>query len=160
MLNNSEKGYVLYKPDETLKSLDVAVHSRRAKRGAGERSTSVTSNLRKLFGIFYQYLIVSFIYSLSCSQYFRSDGPHADKIVEMNNFCSGNLNGEPKWALQFEKATRDKHMKEKINFHFQSHLQKWKQRHFPFKVTLHLLLIVLVTTQVSITTLGNELNIS
>ena len=44
----------------------------------------------------------------------------------------------------------DELMKERVNRHFENHLQKWKNRkRFPFKVILDLLLIVLVTAQVS-----------
>ena len=136
--NNDNKEYLLYKPEE--KSLDVA-------NGNRAKGSSCISSLSKMLGILYQYSIGSCIHSLlSCSQYFRSDAkPFDNESVELDIVCPGNL----KKAPESKKAIRDTRMKEKINLHFQSHLQKWKRKHFPFKVTLHLLLVVLVTVQVS-----------
>ena len=137
--NNDHKDYLLYKPEE--KSLDVADGSR-------EKGSSCISSLSKMLGILYQFSIGSCIHSLlSCSDYFRSDEPHERQYesVELDALCPGNL----KKAQESKKSIRDTRMKEKINLHFQSHLQKWKRKHFPFKVTLHLLLVVLVTAQVS-----------
>ena len=137
--NNDHKDYLLYKPEE--KSLDVADGSRK-------KGSSCISSLSKMLGILYQFSIGSCIHSLlSCSDYFRSDEPHERhyESVELDALCPGNL----KKAQESKKSIRDTRMKEKINLHFQSHLQKWKRKHFPFKVTLHLLLVVLVTVQVS-----------
>ena len=48
------------------------------------------------------------------------------------------------------KDRRELEMKDAVKFHFQSHLQKWsKHRKFPWKVIFHLLLVALVTIQVS-----------
>ena len=132
--NNDKKEYLLYKPEE--KSLDVANGSR----------AKASSSLWKMLGILYHYSIGSCIYTLlsCCSQYFLNDEEPYDR-VELDILCPENL----KKAPESKKAIRDTRMKEKINLHFQSHLQKWKRRQFPFKVTLHLLLVVLVTVQVS-----------
>ena len=43
-------------------------------------------------------------------------------------------------------------MKKRIQYHFKDHIRRWtdaNRRRFPWKVILHLLLVVLVTTQVS-----------
>ena len=159
MCSNNEEGYILYKSQSDEKLYSAADDRRSgASSGAkrGERGTTITiaTHLSNFSGILYHYLIVSLVYSLS-SQCFHSDGPTDKSVtVEMNNFDSGlrsgtDPKGKPKRALQSEKARRDKYMKERIKFHFQSHLQKWKRLHFPFKVTLHLLLVVIVTIQVS-----------
>ena len=44
-------------------------------------------------------------------------------------------------------------MKKRIQYHFTDHIRRWMdsdQRRFPWKLMLHLLLVVLVTTQVTI----------
>ena len=133
--NNDHKDYLLYKPEE--KSLDVA----------NSKRSSCISSLSKMLRILYQFSIGSCIHSLlSCSEYFRDDEPYAGpyESVELDGL-PGNLKQTP----ESKKAIRDARMKKKINLHFQSHLQKWKRKYFPFKVTFHLLLVVLVTVQVS-----------
>ena len=46
--------------------------------------------------------------------------------------------------------SKEADMKEAVNHHYQSHLKKWDQyQKFPWKVALHLLLVLLVTIQVS-----------
>lgn len=52
-------------------------------------------------------------------------------------------------SFQAQIERQEALMKEKVNFHFGDHIKKWKERNFPWKVSLHLLLIVLVTVQVS-----------
>ena len=50
------------------------------------------------------------------------------------------------------KRIRDRVIKERLIRHFKSHIQKWideKHPQFPWKATLHILLVVLVTAQVS-----------
>ena len=72
----------------------------------------------------------------------------------MNDFYDQSLK---KAVVEDEKPTTeaikkiDKLMKDKINHHFENHLQKWKNRkRFPFKVILDILLVALVTAQVSV----------
>ena len=137
--NNDHKDYLLYKPEE--KSLDAA----------NSKRSSCISSLSKMLRILYQFSIGSCIHSLlSCSEYFRNDEPYAEPYAEpYESIELDGLSGNLKQAPESKKAIEDARMKKKINIHFQSHLQKWKRKYFPFKVTFHLLLVVLVTVQVS-----------
>ena len=129
-------------------------------------AVKVSNQAKRMFKSLYQYTIISCMSSLNLSNYWQSDEPPVELsiesdakgvVIEMDSFPPGNQkagvqDGTPKSKnpIDIEKERRaDELMKKKIKFHFQSHLQKWKRQRFPFKVTLHLLLIVLVTTQVS-----------
>ena len=60
-------------------------------------------------------------------------------------------NNKWKRASQIDEA--DRKMKERLHYQFQDHIQKWtnrKHRRFPWKLVLHLLLVVSVTVQVCI----------
>ena len=48
-----------------------------------------------------------------------------------------------------EELIDEEPMKEKVNRHFENHKKKWKRQKFPWKVLLHILLVVSVTVQVS-----------
>ena len=112
-----------------------------------------TSLPRKCLRILYDYSIGSCIASLprSAPAYHRSNT--GTQNIEMDSMSSSRTNAvlknpEKPTTETFRKI--DKQMKEKVNRHFENHFQKWKNRkRFPFKVMLDLLLIVLVTTQVS-----------
>ena len=114
----------------------------------------ISSHAKRMFKGLYHYTISSWRSSLQLSNYWLSDEPPAEPepsdepdTKEMDSYPPGNVEtGAPKSK---ESRKEDNRMKKKINLHFESHLQKWKRQRFPFKVTLHLLLIVLVTTQVS-----------
>ena len=110
-------------------------------------TATVSRHAKGMFEGLYRYTISSCASSLRLSNYWLSDEPPSrdeNDLIEMKSFPPRGPNrGTP------ESESLDKRMKEKINLHFESHLQKWKRQRFPFKVTLHLLLIVLVTTQVS-----------
>lgn len=71
---------------------------------------------------------------------------------EMNAFSSGRgttIQRGKSPALQTVRE-RDKFLKAEVNLHFENHLQKWwKRKRFPFKIVQHLLLVILVTVQVS-----------
>ena len=127
-------------------------------------AVKVSNQAKRFFTSLYQYTIISCMSSLQLTNYWLSDEPPEELsnepdtkrvVIEMNSFPPGNQNasvqdGAPKSKkAATEKESQDERMKKKIKFHFQSHLQKWKRQRFPVKVTLHLLLIVLVTTQVS-----------
>ena len=117
-----------------------------------------SEGLVKCLRILYDYSIGSCITSVSCSKYFRSDKPDH---IEMNSYSASftaSVSGSKKTGPAFlaEKPPietirkLDKLMKERVNRHFENHIQKWKNRkRFPFKVILDLLLIILITTQVS-----------
>ena len=56
-----------------------------------------------------------------------------------------------KWKRASRIDEADRKMKEMLHYHFQDHIQKWtnrKHRRFPWKLVLHLLLVVSVTAQV------------
>lgn len=151
--SNDKDGYVLYKHEEA------------ASRRKHCKSWRVVfcGGLVKYLRILYDYSIGSCITSLSCSKYFRSDKPHH---IEMNSYsasfsasCSSRDREKTLAVLEAERPPietvrkLDKLMKGRVNRHFENHIQKWKNRkRFPFKVILDLLLIILITTQVSIAT--------
>lgn len=56
-----------------------------------------------------------------------------------------------KWKRASQVDEADRKMKERLHHQFQDHIQKWtnrRHRRFPWKVVLHLLLVVSVTVQV------------
>jgi len=57
---------------------------------------------------------------------------------------------DEEWKRRAGRADRE--MKKRLRYHFKSHIEKWtdeNRRRFPWKIMLHLLLLVIVTTQVS-----------
>ena len=119
-------------------------------------AVTISSHAKRMFEGLYHYTISSWRSSLQLSNYWRSDEPPAEQepsdepdIKEMGSYPPGNVETGAPTSKESRKEPPDNRMKKKINLHFESHLQKWKRQRFPFKVTLHLLLIVLVTTQVS-----------
>ncbi|XP_065902040.1 mucolipin-3-like isoform X2 [Dysidea avara] len=80
-----------------------------------------------------------------------------EKDIELLRKSNGSVNGalredqESEWKGKTSRA--DNEMKTKLRYHFKSHIEKWKdetRRRFPWKLTLHILLILLVTAQISI----------
>ena len=140
--NDKTNGYVLYKVDEEFVPL---TNSR--------QNWSIGEYVAKCCWILYDYSLGSCITSCrNFSQYFQRDTD--PDYIEMNDFYCESLK---KAVIEDEKPTTDaikkidKLMKEKINHHFENHFQKWKNRkRFPFKVILDILLIALVTAQVSV----------
>ena len=58
-----------------------------------------------------------------------------------------------KWKRRSQIDEADRRMKQRLQHQFQDHIQKWtniNHRRFPWKLVLHLLLVVSVTIQVSI----------
>ena len=158
MLKNTDsEGGLLKKSEDSPSAPDSSVEESMAVK--------VSNQAKRMFKSLYQYTIISCMSSLQLKNYWLSDEPPEELsiepdakgvVIEMDSFPPGNQtagvqDGVPKSKkpIDIEKERRDERMKKKIKFHFQSHLQKWKRQRFPFKVTLHLLLIVLVTTQVS-----------
>lgn len=68
---------------------------------------------------------------------------------EMND--STNISGKSPYISTEEFA-----MKEKVNLHFENHLQKWKRQKIcgPWKAIFHILLVITVTIQASEQSLG------
>jgi len=66
---------------------------------------------------------------------------------------------EAEWKRLACRADRE--MKKKLRYHFKSHIEKWtdeSRRRFPWTLTLHVLLLIIVTTQVSKQKLVNNVN--
>jgi len=75
------------------------------------------------------------------------NGNHEDKAT--TEYIAVNAVGAGGTEMA-KKAWRSK-IKEKLKYHFQNHIEKWRNKDhplFPWKATLHILLIILVTTQV------------
>ena len=99
------------------------------------RTSLIFGSLLKCLKVLYHYTIAS------CLPNQSDDAEH----IEMVNFSSGEAGIASKAAI---RKREELIMKKKVNLHFEDHLQKWKRKKFPFKVMLHLLLLVLVTAQV------------
>lgn len=135
-----------YSEEEARNALGGSVANGSSRTQGAAQSSPVLRGLRRILKILYQFTIGSCLYTLlpNCS---RPNHDNAADQYELNNHASREAKRE-----EFKKraAESDKCMKEKINFHFQSHYQKWKRKQFPFKPSLHLLLVMLVTLQVLI----------
>ena len=62
----------------------------------------------------------------------------------------GDNDEEEEWKRMTWRA--DRKMKKRLSYHFKSHIEKWTdktRRRFPWKLALHVLLLIIVTTQVS-----------
>ena len=106
----------------------------------------------------YKYSFGSFIHSMECCPCvgnqkctctcFQSNKPtNTDTEIEMVDFSNSKPNREISGKVHDSKES---YMKKAINRHYQSHLKKWDQHQkFPWKVILHILLVILVTIQVS-----------
>ena len=75
------------------------------------------------------------------------------KLNVKDNMCgvySGGQEEEEEWEKRACQA--DKEMKKRLRYHFKSHIEKWtdeNRRRFPWKLILHVLLLAIVTVQVS-----------
>ena len=72
-----------------------------------------------------------------------------DCVTEEGNAL---ISKDEEWTTKTLKVRADHRMKERLQRHFQDHIQKWardKHPRFPWKAVLHLLLVVFVTVQVS-----------
>jgi len=80
----------------------------------------------------------------------RKDGKDIELLRSNNSFVNGTLREESEWGGRMSRANSE--MRAKLRHHFKSHIEKWTdetKRRFPWKLILHILLILLVTTQVS-----------
>ena len=80
-----------------------------------------------------------------CTNRKKEEIPYYEKIPE-------NVQ-DNKWKRASQVDEADKRMKERLHYQFQDHIQKWTDRNhrrFPWKLVLHLLLVVSVTVQVSV----------
>ena len=102
----------------------------------------------KILSVFYWYFFGSIKRSLWCTcRYFQNKKNETKRthkqVYGMNDFSLKQNSDDSQ-----EKEESD--MKRDINRHFRNHFEKWDQdQKFPWKGTLHLLLVALVTTQVS-----------
>lgn len=127
-------------------------------RAAKDESLGLFARLKSLCSInglkiLYMYTIGSCIplkYSTRCLP--QDDGY---ETVELQESGADHRKGtsESKPATQImddgEELIEEEPIKKKVNLHFQNHLQKWKRQKFPWKPIFHILLVVLITVQVS-----------
>jgi len=67
------------------------------------------------------------------------------------NSARSTVEDEQEWKRRTKIIEADTRVKQRLKYQFQDHIQKWmdiKHRRFPWKATLHLLLVILVTIQV------------
>lgn len=105
----------------------------------------------------YKYSLGSFIHPKRCPcvishkctcTYSQSKKDTDLESIEMGDYLESKSNAEIN-RIQ-ERKESEYRIIEAINRHYQSHLKKWSERQkFPWKIVLHLLLVVLVTVQVS-----------
>ena len=70
--------------------------------------------------------------------------------IQMEQLRVKHDDQEKEWKTRSCRA--DIRMKKRLLYHFKSHIGKWRdehQRRFPWKLVLHVLLLIVVTTQVS-----------
>ena len=120
----------------------------------------------RLFSCLYAYTIGSCLYfrteneaDQNSSAVWRSNESNTEEIelkpAEIpNSQQSGtsNLEKESDTYMYNEWRKAECRMKKRIQYHFTDHIRRWMdmdRRRFPWKMMLHLLLVVLVTTQVS-----------
>ena len=121
------------------------------------RDKPTLSICARIYSYFYTYTVGSCLY-------FKNDADNAEEtelklVIQstgQSNFLDtisredDDLNNE--WK---RKVTRiaDCKMKKRIQYHFKDHVKRWMdsdKRRFPWKLILHLLLVALVTTQVTL----------
>ena len=121
------------------------------------RDKPTLSICARIYSYFYTYTVGSCLY-------FKNDADNAEEtelklVIQSSgqrNFLDtvsredDDLNNESK-----RKVTRiaDCKMKKRIQYHFKDHVKRWMdsdKRRFPWKLILHLLLVALVTTQVTL----------
>jgi len=95
-------------------------------------------------------------YTIGSCNYGGNGDRGKDRQAEMRMKSIGLISGTPHDHKEPECNIHlaEVEMKEKLHQHFKSHIGKWKsknRRRFPWKVILHVILLILVTTQVSIT---------
>ena len=103
-----------------------------------------------------------YTYTIGSCLYFKSDDASSPSTSSVNN--GEELELKPMTLSDHAKYDKSKleedsgwkkvecKMKKRIQYHFTDHIKRWMdsdQRRFPWKMILHLLLVALVTTQVT-----------
>lgn len=104
-------------------------------------------------------------YTIGSCLYFKNEPADQIASLEEIELKSMTPNGELKdvteegvneWSEEWRRENgrkADCKMKKRIQYHFKDHIKRWMdsdRRRFPWKLILHLLLVILVTTQVSV----------
>lgn len=104
-----------------------------------------------------------YAYTIGSCLYFKNDTDRraSSEEIELKSMIlrsqkNGSVDLEDSDKIDSEWRRKTAHkadckMKKRIQYHFKDHIRRWKdgsRRRFPWKVILHLLLVVLVTTQV------------
>ena len=110
--------------------------------------------------ILYQYTIGSCCYTPLKWLYVRLFGKcrrkngtsHNEGYEILSKITPHENSKDSKWKRSSQIDEANRKMKERLQHQFQDHIQKWtntNHRRFPWKLVLHLLLVVSVTIQVS-----------
>ena len=94
-----------------------------------------------------------YAYTFGSCWYFKNADREEIELKPMTSSDQINDNGSNLGEGRGRERA-DCRMKKRIQYHFMDHIRRWMdpdQRRFPWKVILHLLLVVLVTTQVTYT---------
>lgn len=122
--------------------------------GDANESSGVFASIKSFFSVnslkvLYKYTIGSCI-PVRCLT--RCLPEQTDRSQTLKREESGTFYREPKLIIDDDKEVvgDERQKKEKVNRHFENHIQKWKRLHFPWKPTFHILLVALVTVQVGV----------
>ena len=82
--------------------------------------------------------------------------PSDEELMSYSHYVRPNsernvVEDDQQWKRKTQIFKADTRVKQRLKYQFQDHIQKWmdiRHRRFPWKATLHLLLVVLVTIQV------------
>ena len=124
------------------------------RNGDANESSGVFASIKNFFSInslkvLYLYTIGSCI-PVRCST--RCLPEQTDRSQTLKREESGTFHREPKLIIDDDNEVvgDERQKKEKVNLHFENHIQKWKRLHFPWKPIFHILLVALVTVQVGV----------
>ena len=111
-----------------------------------------TSAVSRLLSCLYTYTIGSCLYFKNDDASAVSDEDEIE-LKPMISIGQKSDNGGTNMESSNEWKKAECRMKKRIKYHFTDHIRRWimdsDQRRFPWKLILHLLLVALVTTQVS-----------
>ena len=99
-----------------------------------------------------KWLCVTLFHNFCCKNDTKHNKEETSEYETLSKITFPKNTQDTKWKRSSQIDEADRRMKERLQYHFQDHIQKWtnmKGRRFPWKLVLHLLLVVSVTVQVS-----------
>ena len=125
---------------------------------SSEDSVGVFASVKSFFinnlKFLYKYTIGSCVPEKCSTRCLPTDAPQTEELKQpgasSHRKAESNLESMTMSQIINEgrESVEEKQMKEKVNLHFENHIQKWNRLHFPWKPIFHILLVALVTVQV------------